>query len=85
MNLQQIPRSNLEIKPMFKTPSASEKIEEVENKIILNPYDSIKIKGKGWVHARELVLEDEIIEEESSQSLKILKLEEKSNQYIIWF
>lgn len=84
MNLQQIPRANLEIKPMFKTPSASEKIEEIEDELKLNPYDSIETTN-GWIKAKQLKVGDEILEEETQNLLIIEKISMKDTSFIIKF
>lgn len=84
MNLQQIPRSNIQIKPIFKAPSASERIENIIDKLILNPYDSLETVN-GWVKVKDLNIGDKIKDEESSQLLVISNIKEKNNQYTVWF
>ena len=60
--MQQIPRSNIEVKPMFRAPVAKEYSKEFENKLELNLYDEVETQ-RGWVKAKDLILSDVLIEE----------------------
>lgn len=64
-NLQQIPRANVQIKPIFKAPEKSERIEEVKSKLSLFKYEMINT-NKGWVKSEGLTLEDILIDEENN-------------------
>ena len=63
--MQQIPRANVQIKPLFKAPEASEKIEEVENTLSLFKYEEVNT-DRGWIKSEYLTLEDILIDEENN-------------------
>ena len=62
-NLQNIPRSDISIKPMFRAPKASEIVKEFDNSITLNMYDEVETQ-QGWVKAKELKVQDSLLLED---------------------
>lgn len=65
-NLQQIPRSNIEIKPMFRATMASEYIKETTNILTLTPYESI-FTNNGYKKAKDLNVLDVLIDEDNNK------------------
>lgn len=77
-NLQQIPRANIEIKPMFRAPISQIKEIEFDSQLELSPYEEIET-DKGWVKAKDLKLNHCIID-----CNKIIKnIYNKNNKIII--
>ena len=66
--MQQIPRSNIEIKPLFRAPMASEYKKEFENSLELNLYDKVETQ-RGWVYAKDLTDKDILIDEDNNNLL----------------
>lgn len=58
-NLQQLPRSDISIKPMFRATPSYEKEIEFEDSIILNMYEEIETDN-GWVKVKDLKVGDKI-------------------------
>lgn len=67
--MQQIPRSNIEVKPLFRAPIASEYIKEFENQIELGLYDEVETK-RGWIKAKDLIPSDMLIDENTYLPIK---------------
>lgn len=80
-NLQQIPRANIQIKPMFMVPPEAEKIIDIEDKLDLFKYETVNT-NRGWIRAEELNLRDYIITEDNER-LYIENIEDKG--YILTF
>ena len=81
-NLQQIPRSNIEIKPMFRATPASEKIIETSNILELEPYDEINTL-EGWKKFKNISLNDILIDEENNM-YPIINIINKWDKSIIY-
>lgn len=67
-NLQNIPRSDIKIKPMFRAPKASETIKEFDNIIDLDLYDEVETQN-GWVKAKDLNFQDHLMLEDNKKGL----------------
>lgn len=67
-NLQNIPRSDIKIKPMFRAPKASETIKEFDNIIDLDLYDEVETQN-GWVKAKNLKVKDSLILEDNKKGI----------------
>lgn len=61
--MQNIPRSDISIKPMFRAPKASEIVKEFDTSIALNMYDEVETQ-QGWVKAKELKIQDSLLLED---------------------
>lgn len=83
-NLQQIPRANIEIKPMFRAPISSNYIIEATNYIELGPQEEINVKNIGWKKIKDLKIEDFILDEDNNE-YKILKKENLPNKIKVYF
>ena len=64
--MQQIPRSNIEIKPMFRATPASEFVIDIVDILELEPYDEINTL-EGWKKSKDITLNDIIIDEENNK------------------
>lgn len=66
--MQQIPRSNIEVKPLFRAPTASEYIKEFDNRIELGLYDEVETQN-GCVKAKNLKVKDSLILEDNKKGI----------------
>lgn len=73
-NLQQLPRSDITVKPMFRATPASQKEIEFENSISLSPYDEVETLN-GWKKVKELQIGDII---DNTPIINITKLKDSS-------
>lgn len=69
--MQQIPRSNIEVKPLFRAPTASEYEKEFESQIELGLYDEVETK-RGWIKAKDLNPSDVLIGENTYLPIKFI-------------
>ena len=67
--MQQIPRSNIEVKPLFRAPIASEYEKEFDTQLELNLYDEVETK-RGWVKVKDLILSDVLMGENNYLKIK---------------
>lgn len=71
--MQQIPRSNVEIKPMFKATNASEFTETFNDNLVINPWNQVETLD-GWRKAKDLKVGDTIICEDTSLTIKNIEI-----------
>lgn len=68
-NMQQIPRANIEIKPMFKAPNSSIEEVDVDSILYLNYYDEVETLN-GWVKAKDIKNTDVLITNQGTTNIK---------------
>lgn len=83
-NLQQLPRSDITIKPMFRATPSYEKELEFDSQLELSPYDEIEIDCGVWIKAKNLTKENHLILEDGTKII-INSLQLSGDKITVYF